>query len=145
MLAPLLKNTHPAYGLIIFGLQNRVEFKQNFTIEAIAEHYVKEIEALQPEGPYYLCAYCADTAIVYEMARVWMNKGQVIGFIAFLDSIWEPNDRYFGLYRHWRNLQSFGFSYLSHKTASKLYSIRLSWTLRLNHWLKQLFNLEFSR
>lgn len=139
VLAPLLQNTHPIYGLNIFGLQNRAEFKQNFTIEAIAEHYVHEIEALQPEGPYYLCAYCADTAIVYEMARVWMKQGKVIGFVAFLDSIWEPNDRYFGLYRHWRNLKSFGFSYLSHKISSKLYSVRLSWTLRLNRWLKQLY------
>lgn len=139
VLAPLLKNTHPVYGLNIFGLQNRVEFKQNFTIEAIAAHYVREIEALQPTGPYYLCAYCADTAIVYEMARVWMQQGKVIGFVAFLDSIWEPNDRYFGLYRHWRNLQSFGFNYLNHKIASKLHSIRLSWTLRLNRWLKRLY------
>lgn len=139
VLAPLLKNTHPVYGLNIFGLQNRAEFKQNFTIEMIAEHYVKEIETLQPEGPYYICAYCADTAIVYEMARIWMREGKIIGFVAFLDSLWEPNDRYFGLYRHWRNLQSFGFSYLSHKVVNKLHSIHLSWTLRLNHWLKRLY------
>ena len=139
VLAPLLKKTHPIYGLNIFGLQNRIEFRSNLSIESIAQHYVKEIEELQPEGPYYLCAYCADTAIVYEMARELMARGKQVGFVAFLDSIWEPNDLYFGLYRHWRNIQTFGFSYIGHKVASRLYFIHLAWSLRLNRWIKRLY------
>ena len=139
VLAPLMKKTHPIYGLNIFGLQNRAEFRKNLSIELIAQHYVKEIEGLQPEGPYYLCAYCADTAIVYEMARELMKRGKQVGFVAFLDSIWEPNDLYFGLYRHWRNIQTFGLSYIGHKVASRLYFIQLAWSLRLNRWIKKLY------
>jgi len=139
VLAPLMKKTHPVYGLNIFGLQNRPEFRNNLSIESIAQYYVKEIEGLQPEGPYYLCAYCADTAIVYEMARELMARGKQVGFVAFLDSIWEPNDLYFGLYRHWRNIQTFGLSYLGHKVASRLYFIHLAWSLRLNRWIKRLY------
>jgi amino acid adenylation domain-containing protein len=139
VLAPLMKKTHPIYGLNIFGLQNRPEFRKNLSIELIAQHYVKEIEGLQPEGPYYLCAYCADTAIVYEMARELMKRGKQVGFVAFLDSIWEPNDLYFGLYRHWRNIQTFGLSYIGHKVASRLYFIQLAWSLRLNRWIKKLY------
>ncbi|MEZ5671604.1 MAG: AMP-binding protein, partial [Thiotrichaceae bacterium] len=139
VLAPLLQKTHPIYGLNIFGLQNRVEFRRDLSIESIARHYVKEIEGLQPDGPYYLCAYCADTAIVYEMARELMARGKQVGLVAFLDSIWEPNDLYFGLYRHWRNLQSFGLDYIGHKIASRLYFIQLSWALRLNRWLKKVY------
>jgi amino acid adenylation domain-containing protein len=139
VLAPLMQNTHPIYGLNIFGLQDGIAFRHNLSIESIAQHYVKEIEGLQPDGPYYLCAYCADTAIVYEMARALMARGKPVGLVAFLDSIWEPNDLYFGLYRHWRNLQNFGLSYIGHKIGSRLYFMQLSWSLRLNRWMKKLY------
>src|SRR5262249_55006381 len=39
------------------------------TVEAMAAEYLREVKALQPRGPYYLCGYSFGGLVAFEMAR----------------------------------------------------------------------------
>jgi thioesterase domain-containing protein len=48
--------------------------------------YIKEIRALQPEGPYNIGGYSLGGLIAFEMARQLQSDGQEIGVLALLDT-----------------------------------------------------------
>jgi len=56
------------------------------SVEAMAELYLEEILAEQPEGPYYIGGYCMGGNIAYEIGKLLLNKGHTVGFVAMLDS-----------------------------------------------------------
>ncbi len=72
------------YGFQSQGLDHKTPPFTN--IEAMAEHYVRELKALQPTGPYNLAGYCMGGAIAYEMARLIRNEGGKMGLVALLDT-----------------------------------------------------------
>jgi amino acid adenylation domain-containing protein len=55
------------------------------TIEAMAAHYVAEIRALQPQGPYYVGGYSYGGSIAYEMACQLREQGQEVALLAIID------------------------------------------------------------
>ena len=63
------------------------------TVEAMAEENVRQLMALQPQGPYLLGGYCHGGLIAYEMARQMKQQGIEVGIVILLDA-WVP--RYFG-------------------------------------------------
>lgn len=44
------------------------------SIEELAEEYVRKILLIQPDGEYYLAAWCIGGQIIYEMATILENK-----------------------------------------------------------------------
>jgi thioesterase domain-containing protein len=53
-------------------------------VEEMAAHYVKEIRAVQPVGPYWLGGYCFGGIIAYEMAQQLRRRGEKIaGLVLF--------------------------------------------------------------
>jgi thioesterase domain-containing protein len=56
------------------------------TIEELAKHYIGEIQALQPKGPYFLIGHSFGGLVAYEMAQQLLVKGEQIGFIALFDT-----------------------------------------------------------
>ncbi len=83
-LARHLGTDFPFYGLQSQGLDGRSAPLQ--TIEEMAAHYVAEVQALQPNGPYYLGGYCMGGLIALEMARLLSSKGEDIALVALLDT-----------------------------------------------------------
>ncbi|GLY97852.1 non-ribosomal peptide synthetase [Actinoplanes sp. NBRC 103695] len=63
------------------------------TLTAMAADYVREIRAVQPEGPYHLLGLCAGGEIVHEMAVQLQRDGQRVGLLAMLDSRPTPHRR----------------------------------------------------
>lgn len=56
------------------------------SIEEMAEAYLAELHAVQPEGPYYLSGYCGGGLVAFEMARILQSRGQKVGFLALIDT-----------------------------------------------------------
>jgi non-ribosomal peptide synthetase component F/thioesterase domain-containing protein len=88
---------HLAPHVAFYGLQSKGLDRKSpcFTrIEDMAAHYVKEIQAIQLRGPYYLGGYCMGGNIAFEMARILKQQGNEVALVAMFDShnsqtIWE--------------------------------------------------------
>jgi amino acid adenylation domain-containing protein len=63
------------------------------TVEGLAAHYVGEIRAAQPEGPYLIGGYCFSGLVAYEMARKLSTEGQELGIVALIDSYFHGSSR----------------------------------------------------
>jgi acetoacetyl-CoA synthetase len=56
------------------------------SVEAMATEYVREVKALQPTGPYYLCGYSFGGLVAFEMARRFWEAGDEVGLVGLLDT-----------------------------------------------------------
>ena len=63
-LARHLGPDQPLYGLQAQGLDGSQEPQRSF--EEMASHYIEEMRAVQPEGPYHLGGDCLGGVIAYE-------------------------------------------------------------------------------
>jgi acetoacetyl-CoA synthetase len=75
----------PIYALQARGLDPRQEPHRR--IEDMAEHYIREIGAVQPNGPYWLSGFSSGGLIAYEMARQLRQRGEQIAFVGLLDTL----------------------------------------------------------
>lgn len=55
-------------------------------IEDMASLYLREIEKLQPHGPYYLCGFSLGGEIAYEMAQQLLKRGEQVKLLLMLDT-----------------------------------------------------------
>jgi len=115
-LARYLPPDQPLYGLQAKGLGGKEE--RHRRVEDMARHYISEILAFQPVGPYYLGGSSFGGLVAYEMARQLMAAGEAVGLVALFDTYGKGYPRYReatvnmrGLFRlgdrfrhHWRNL-----------------------------------------
>jgi acyl transferase domain-containing protein len=83
-LARHLGSDQPFYGLQSQGLDGKNSFHTR--IEDMASQYIKEIRAIQPEGPYFLGGYCMGGTIAFEMAQQLHFQGQAIGLLVLLET-----------------------------------------------------------
>jgi len=83
-LAKRLSPSYPLYGLQSQGLDGESEPLKS--IEAMATRYIREIRAVQPNGPYYLGGYCLGGTIAYEMAQQLASQGEKVALVAMLDT-----------------------------------------------------------
>jgi thioesterase domain-containing protein len=90
-LARLLGPEQPFYGLQARGLDGRE--KPFERIEPMAEHYVNEVRAVQPKGPYYLGGACFGGVVAYEMAQRLRAAGEEVAFLMMLET-WPPTRRW---------------------------------------------------
>jgi len=77
----------PFYVLESLGLDGKT--KPHNTVEEMATFYVKEIQTLQPEGPYLLGGRCFGGRVVFEMAQQFAKLGQKVALLAIFDT-WPP-------------------------------------------------------
>jgi acyl transferase domain-containing protein/thioesterase domain-containing protein len=83
-LARHLGADQPFYGLQSQGLDGEKPF--HTCIEDMASLYIKEIQTVQPEGPYHLGGYCMGGTIAFEMAQQLLAQGHEIGLLAMLET-----------------------------------------------------------
>ena len=82
-LATLLGPDQPFYALQPRGLDGKLPPFES--IEETAEHYLTEVRALQPQGPYFLMGVCMGGLVAFEMAQRLRAAGQEVAFLALLD------------------------------------------------------------
>jgi amino acid adenylation domain-containing protein len=82
-LARLLGPDQPFYGLQPRGLDGK---QPPFTrVEEMAEHYLAEVRAVQPRGPYFLMGVCMGGLVAFEIAQRLQTTGEQVAFLALLD------------------------------------------------------------
>ena len=65
-------------------------------IEDMATHFINEIQALQPIGPYFLIGHSGGGLVAYEVARQLENQGDEVAFLGMIDTFapgYEPRPR----------------------------------------------------
>jgi len=82
-LLPHLRD-RPVYGFKARGLDGVSE--PHHSTEEMARDYVREMRAVQPEGPYLLCGECVGGIVAYEMAQQLHGAGQQVALVAMMDT-----------------------------------------------------------
>jgi acyl transferase domain-containing protein/thioesterase domain-containing protein len=87
-LAHYLGAEQPVYGLQSLGLDGKKAPLES--IEAMASHYISEMQIVQPHGPYRLVGYSFAGLVVYEIAQQLHLQGETVDLLVLLDRI-SPN------------------------------------------------------
>ena len=82
-LAKHLGPDQPVYGLQARGLYG--EAAPHTRVEEMASAYVREIRAVQPQGPYRLAGFCFGAVLAFEMAGQLERAGQKVTFLGSFD------------------------------------------------------------
>jgi amino acid adenylation domain-containing protein len=83
-LAKHLGADQPFYGVQAQGLDSTQPLRTQ--VEAMAAHYLTEIQTLQPVGPYCLGGLCFGGVVAFEMAQQLRRQGQQVALLALLDT-----------------------------------------------------------
>jgi len=91
----------PFYGFQSVGLDGQ---KAPYTrIEDMVEHYIQDIQTVQPEDPYLLVGGCIGGNIAFEMAQQLRKRGQQVLLVVMVDSL-NPlitEERKMQTWNHW--------------------------------------------
>jgi surfactin family lipopeptide synthetase C len=79
-----IPDDQPFYILESVGLDGKEE--PHTEIQQMAAHYVKEIQSLQPEGPYLIGGRCFGGRVAFEVAQQIVNQGQKIALLSIFDT-----------------------------------------------------------
>ena len=83
-LARNLNSDQPFYALQSLGLHGEQE---PFTcIENMADSYIKTLQTVQPQGPYYLGGWSLGGIIAFEIAQQLHSYGHEVALLALIDS-----------------------------------------------------------
>jgi len=82
-LSGLLGFERPFYGIQSLGLDTDEEPLR--TIEEMADHYVKALRVVQPNGPYYLGGWSFGAPVAFEMAQRLQQKGESVALLVLID------------------------------------------------------------
>ena len=58
----------------------------DYTVEAMARHYLKQIRERQPYGPYYVAGHSFGGLVTYEIGRQLTAQGEKMGLVGLLDT-----------------------------------------------------------
>lgn len=73
------------------------------SLEELAGHYIKELQQVQPHGPYYLIGFSFGGLIAYEMAGQLIANGHQVNLVGLLDTCLTEEKRLQPLHRIIRN------------------------------------------
>ncbi|HVT93824.1 MAG TPA: amino acid adenylation domain-containing protein [Bryobacteraceae bacterium] len=59
------------------------------SIEAMAEHFIRQMRTLQPHGPYHLVGFCLGGIIAFEMAQQLIASGEEAPLLILVET-WHP-------------------------------------------------------
>jgi len=82
-LASRMNAVRPFYALQAKGLDGRGELLH--TVEDMAREYLREIRAIQPDGPYLLGGWCFGALIALEMANQLVSQGERAERLVMID------------------------------------------------------------
>jgi thioesterase domain-containing protein len=81
-----LPDDQPLYDLYFVKLDGAANFPP---VELLAQIFLREIREIQPKGPYQLCGYSKAGLIAYEIARLLLDEGESVPFLALFET-WHP-------------------------------------------------------
>ncbi len=81
----------PVYGLQARGLYGGEAPHETF--EEMARDYIREVRAVQPEGPYLLGGFSGGGLVAYEMAQQLTAAGETVAMLVMLDTPFPEDPR----------------------------------------------------
>jgi acyl-CoA synthetase (AMP-forming)/AMP-acid ligase II/thioesterase domain-containing protein/NAD(P)-dependent dehydrogenase (short-subunit alcohol dehydrogenase family) len=84
-LAASLGARQPFYGLQARGLDGTRSDTAIIHIVPLAREFIREIKAVQPEGPYRIGGHCFGALLAYEIARQLDAQGDTVEMLALFD------------------------------------------------------------
>jgi acyl-CoA synthetase (AMP-forming)/AMP-acid ligase II/thioesterase domain-containing protein/NAD(P)-dependent dehydrogenase (short-subunit alcohol dehydrogenase family)/acyl carrier protein len=82
-LANYLDDEQPVYGLQPYGLDGQHEHLT--VVEDMAANYIREIQTIQPLGPYLLGGYSFGGKLALEVAHQLRDRGETVSLLALFD------------------------------------------------------------
>jgi amino acid adenylation domain-containing protein len=79
-----LGKDQPVYALQAQGLDGRA--RPLTSVEDMAALYIREMRAVQPEGPYFLLGASFGGLVIYEMAQQLIEQNQQVALLAMLNT-----------------------------------------------------------
>jgi amino acid adenylation domain-containing protein len=80
----VLGNDRPVYGLRPQGIYRGEKFR--LSVEGMASEYVKEIKAVQPQGPYLIGGECIGGVVAHAIASALRDGGDEVSKLVLLDT-----------------------------------------------------------
>jgi amino acid adenylation domain-containing protein len=80
----ILGNERPVYGLRPRGIYRGEHF--HTSVEEMASEYIREITAIQPEGPYYIGGECIGGVVAHAIACQLNAQGAIVKRLILLDT-----------------------------------------------------------
>lgn len=99
-LAKSLGPDQPVYALQARGLDGLEPPDES--VEAMAGRYVREIERVQPHGPYHLLGSCSGGLIAYEVARQLERKNHAVALLGLIQTTAPPHSIFRPGFSRWR-------------------------------------------
>jgi amino acid adenylation domain-containing protein len=90
-LAEALAGKIPVLGLQPRGFTPNTEPQAN--VEDMASYYIRELQKIQPSGPYRLCGMCIGGIVALEMAIQLKQLGLEVEFLVIIDELKPPGYR----------------------------------------------------
>jgi len=84
-LARELGKEQPFYALQPVGLDGKNV--PHTCVEDMAAHYIRELQTIQPQGPYLLGGHSFGGLVAFEMSQQLQQQGQVVALLALFDSV----------------------------------------------------------
>ena len=94
------------------------------SVEEMAAHYLEQMRAIQPQGPYLIGGFCFGGYVAYEIAQELRRQGEEIGALILIEKF-APGGLilppwYQRYQRYWQSFLKSGSSYLINKIKSRL-------------------------
>jgi acyl carrier protein len=119
MLGTRWGDERPIYCLNIWGLEGDYVINADVVdLNFMARQFVKSIQEIQPQGPYYLGAHCVNTALAFEIAQQLYRQGETVASLVFVDPLTWGDVR--SKLHHWHNFRQLGFDYLFFKLGLRV-------------------------
>ncbi|GAA6616689.1 non-ribosomal peptide synthetase [Scytonema sp. NUACC26] len=83
-LARYLESDRPIYGLQAKGLDGQQALHTQ--IEEMASCYIKEIQSIQPKGPYFICGHSFGGFVAFEIAQQLHKQGEKVASLVLIDT-----------------------------------------------------------
>jgi len=83
-LARELDGDRPLYAL--FMKKSDPRLASEAAIGELADHYLAEVRAARPHGPYAFLGFCGQGIVLYEMARRLIDAGEDVRFLGLIES-----------------------------------------------------------
>ncbi len=83
ILSKILDIHRPIYGLQPRGIDGKQQPIER--IEDMASYFIKSIQTVQPQGPYFIVGYSFGGIVAFDIARQLTERGEKIAFLGLVD------------------------------------------------------------
>lgn len=83
ILSKILDIHRPIYGLQPRGIDGKQQPIER--IEDMASYFIRSIQTIQPQGPYFIAGYSFGGIVAFDIARQLTERGEKVAFLGLID------------------------------------------------------------